>query len=272
MAKCKKGVASKATPLLIVFLAMLLAPSLRAGATVIRDLRLGGNDAYVRLVLEFDRSLHAPPSVSIHRDTLQVTLNGTTTDTPDRHAGKVLADIISLDVSRSPDATRIDAVFSFDPADVKTFSLNDPPRFIIDAYRPFSPATAAPPGRESRQMGLVEETVSLPEPAGEPVPPQPDSGSTAIDEGSIEPNGSDPSVSGMADDGHRNRFQQRLIAALIVVTSIIVVMLIFLLWMGAGRNPLPAPSWMHDLPPTRDRDIKRIDSVIGEHLKNHVHR
>ena len=272
MAKCRKGVALKATPLLIVFLAMLLAPILRAEATVIRDLRFGGNKEYVRMVLEFDRSLHPPPSFSIHRNTLQVTLNGITTDRPDRQAGEVHADIISLEVSRTSDATRIDAVFSFDPTDVKTFSLTDPPRFIIDAYRPVSQVSATPPGEESRQMGLIEETVSLPEPAGEPVTPQPDSGSTAIDEASIKPDGASSSVSGIADDLRQHRFQQRLIAALIVVTAIIVVLLIFLLWMGAGRKNPPEPSWIHDLPPTRDRDIESIDSVIGEHLKNHVHR
>ena len=272
MAKCRKGVALKATPLLIVFLAMLLAPALRAEATVIRDLRFGDNQEYVRMVLEFDRPLSPPPSFSIHRNTLQVTLTGITTDLPDRETGGYHADLISLEVSQTSDATRIDAVFSFDPADVKAFSLTGPPRFIIDAYRPLSPAAAKPPGEESRQKALIEETVSLPEPTNAPEKPLPEGGSAAIEEVSIKPNGAASPGSGVADDLRRNRFQQRLIAAQIVVTSIIVVLLIFLIWMGAGRKNHPEPSWMHDLPPSRDRAIERIDSVIGEHLKNHDHR
>lgn len=272
MAKFRKGVALKATPLLIVFLAMLLAPSMRAEATVIRDLRFGGNEEYVRMVLEFDRSLRPPPSFSIHRNTLQVTLNEITTDRPDRQAGEIHADIISLEVSRTSDATRIDAVFSFDPADVKTFSLSDPPRFIIDVYRPVSPAAASPPGEAYRQVALIEEDVSLPKPINAPENPVPDSGSTAMDAASITSNGFASPTSGIPDDLRRNRFQQRLIAALIVVTSIIVVLLILLIWMGVDRKKLPEPSWVHDLPPTRDRDIESIDSVIGEHLKNHDHQ
>ena len=272
MAKCRKGVALKATPLLIVFLAMMLAPILRAEATVIRDLRFGVDKAYVRMVLEFDQPLSPPPSVSIQRNTLQVTLTGTTTDRPDRQTGEALADIISLEVSQTSDATHIDAVFSFDPVDVKTFSLTDPHRYIIDAYRPLSPAAAKPPGEASRQVALIEEDVSLPKPINAPENPLPDSGSTAMDAASIKSNGSFSPDSGIPDDLRRNRFQQRLIAALIVVTSIIVVLLILLIWMGADRKNLPEASWVHNLPPTRDRDIESIDSVIGEHLKNHDHR
>ena len=272
MATCRKGVALKATPLLIVFFAMLLAHSLGAETTVIKDLRFGGNAAYVRMVLEFDRPLSPLPSFSIHRDTLQVSLTGITTDLPDRQTGGYHADIISLEVSQTSDATRIDAVFSFDPADVKAFSLDGPHRFIIDAYRPLSPATARPPGEESRQMALIEETVSSPEPASQPEKPLPEGDSAAIDEVSIKPNSAPSLVSGVADDSRRSRFQQRLIAALIVVTSIIVVLLIFLIWMDAGQKNPPEPSWMHDLPPSRDRAIERIDSMIGEHLKSHGHR
>lgn len=132
MAKCRIGVALKATPLLIVFLATLLAPVMRAEATVIRDLRIGDNNEYVRMVLEFDRPLNPSPSFSIYRNTLQITL--------------------------------------------------------------------------------------------------------------------------------------------IVVTSIIAVLLIFLICMGAGRKNPPEPSWVYDLPSTRDRDIESIDAVIDDQLKNQNHQ
>ena len=272
MAKCRIGVALKATPLLIVFLATLLAPVMRAEATVIRGLRIGDNNEYVRMVLEFDRPLNPSPSFSIYRNTLQIILTGITNELPDREPGEGHAEIISLEVSQSSDAARIHAVFSFDPTDVKTFSLTGPPRFIIDAYRPLNPAAARPPGEASRQVASIEETVSLTEPTSEPENRRPDPGSTAIREASIKPNGAASPVSDIADDLHRKRFQQRLIAALIVVTSIIVVLLLLLIYMGTGRKNPPEPSWVYDLPPTRDRDIESIDAVIGEHLKNQDHQ
>jgi hypothetical protein len=268
MATCKIGRAPKATPLLIVFLAMLLAPVPRAEATVIRDLRIGDHIEYVRMVLEVDRPLDPSASFSIHGNTLQVTLPGITTELPDHETGEYQAAIIRLAVSQTSEATRIDAVFSFDPADVKTFALTGPPRFIIDAYRPLSPAAATPLVEASRQRGLIEETVSIPGPVGEPENAQPDLASTAMGAASIRPDDAASPVSGMADDSDRNRFQQQLIAALIVVTSIIAVLLIFLIFMGADRKHPPERSWVHDLPSTGDRDIKSIDAVIDAHLKN----
>ncbi|MBC2710733.1 MAG: hypothetical protein HGJ94_06950 [Desulfosarcina sp.] len=47
MIELKKWVALKATPLLIVSLAMLLTPILQAEASVIKDLRIGSNDRFI---------------------------------------------------------------------------------------------------------------------------------------------------------------------------------------------------------------------------------
>lgn len=265
MTELSKRVALKATPLLTVFLGMLLVSILQAEAAVIRDLRFGDNKDYMRMVMEFDRPLNPAPSFSVHRNTLQVTLAGITSNLPERQSGEYHADIINLEVSQMSDATRIDAAFSFDPADVKTFTLTDPHRFIIDAYRPISSAAARLPVEESRHMALIEEAVFLPEPYREPEKPLPTGGSASIDEAPVRTGGS-------AEDSGRNRFQQQLIAALIVVTSIIVVLLIFLIWMNGGRKHPARPSWVHDLPPARDREIESIDSAIGEHLKNHEPR
>ena len=267
MTDFKKGVALKAAPLLMVFLAMLHASTLWAEATVIKDLRFGNNKGYVRIVLEFDRPLNQPPSVSIDHNTLQVALTGVINNLSDRKAGEYHSDIVTLDVFHRSDATRIDAVFSFVPADVKTFSLTGPHRFIIDAYRPLSPATALPPVEKRRHIASIEETVSLTEHSSEQDKPRPAEGSPSIDEASIKAHGSASPRSGNTDDLRRYRFQQRLIAALIVVTSIIAVLLFLLIWLGNSRKKNPAPFWIRDLPPTTDRDIESIDSVIGEHLK-----
>jgi hypothetical protein len=272
MAEFNKGVALKATPLLIMFLAMLFAPALQSEATVMKDLRFGDNKAYVRMVLEFDQPLIPPPSFSINRDTLQVVLTGIINDLPALQTGEYLGDIVSVEVSKTQDTTRIEAGLSFVPADVKTFSLTGPHRFIIDAYRPPSPDAGGAPVEGSREIGLMEESLSLPEPYSEPEKPISEGEPRAIDESSIKAYAPSSTHSGIAGDARRNRFQQRLIAALIVVTSIIVVLLFFLLWTGSRRKKPIAPSWIRDLPPTTDRDIKSIDAMIGEHLKSHDDR
>ncbi|WP_319404576.1 hypothetical protein [uncultured Desulfosarcina sp.] len=272
MTEFKKGAVLKATPLLIMILSMLFAPTLRAEATVIKDLRFGDNKGYVRMVLEFNRPLILPPSFSINRDTLQVVLTGVVNDPSALQNGEHLGNIVSVEVSKTLDATRIDVRFSFVPADVKTFSLTGPHRFIIDAYRPLSPAGAELPVGKARQIGLIDEAMSSPEPCSKPEKPISDGKSPAIDNASIKDYDSASPHYGNAGDSHRNRFQQQLIAALIGVTSIIVVLLFFLLWMGSRRKKPITPSWTGELPSTKDRNIENIDSMIVNHLKSHDYR
>ncbi|MCB2145738.1 MAG: hypothetical protein KQI81_04635 [Deltaproteobacteria bacterium] len=272
MTEFKNGAALQATPLLIMFLAMLFVPALRAEATIIKDLRFGDNKAFVRMVLEFDRPLIPPPSVAINRDTLRVVMTGIASDPPALQNGKRLGDIVSVEVFRTSDDMRIDARFSFVPVDVKTFSLTGPHRFIIDAFRPLSPAATGMRVEKARQIESIEESMSSPEPYSEPEKPISDEESPAIEEASIKDYGSASPHPGNAGDSRRNRFQQQLIAALIGVTSIIVVLLFYLLWMGSRQKKPIAPSWIQELPPAKDRDIENIDSIIGKHLKSHDYR
>ena len=270
MTEFKNGAALQAT--LILFLATLLAPDLRAEATIIKNLRVGDNKAYVRMVLELDRPLIPPPSFSINRDTLQIFLTEIANDPPAHQNGEHLTNIVSVEVSRTSDAMRIDARFTFVPADVKTFSLTGPHRFIIDAYRPLSPAATGMPVEKERQIGSIEESMFSPGPYSETEKPISDGESPVVDEAYIKAYGSASPPPGNAGDSRRNRFQQQLIAALIGVTSIIVVLLFFLLWMGSRRKKSMVPSWIRELPPAKDRNIESIDMMIGRHLKSHDYR
>lgn len=272
MTEFKKWVALKATTLLIVSLAMLLQLVLQAEATVIKDLRVGSNEGHVRIVLEFDRPLTPPPSFSINRNTLKVTLTGISNDLSAPHPEEYRGDIVSLDVSKESEKRRIDVVFSFDPVDVNTFSLSDPHRFIIDAFRPVSSAAADLPVEIERQIPSIEEKTALPEPTSEPEKSTPAEISPSITEASKDAHGPASSNNHSADDLNRNRFQQRLIAALIVVTSIMVVLLVFLIWIDSGRKKPQEPSWTDHPPPANDRNIESIDAVIREHLKNYDHK
>lgn len=273
MTEFNKRLVLKAAPLLIVSLAMFFSSLPGAEATVVKDLRIGNNNGYIRMVIEFDRPPVPPPTVSLHQNTVQVTLAGIVNDVSPSDAGEKNNGIVSLDVTKESEATRIDAVFSFAPADVKAFSLTSPHRFIVDAYRP---VTSTPPVRrpieKTSRISDIEAPPSLPEPYRAPGEPNASGISGTVAQASINANGSAPSASPDTSDVHKNRFKQLLIAALIGVTSIIAVLLFFLMWMGSTSQHPREPSWIDRLPPTKDPTIENIDAVIRKHLKNNNFR
>lgn len=269
MSEFKKWAALKLAPLLIVCLTLVLIPALRAQATAIKDLRIGNNEGYVRIVLEFDRRLTPPPAFSINHNRLQVSLAGigNSLSVPGTAAQK--DGIISLDVSRESGQTRIDAIFEFTPADVKTFALTGPHRFIIDAYRPLPSEAANPPIENGPELPSVQKGDVLPEPYSKPEKLASAALSTAIVEASLDAYDALASEGLEKDHSNGNRIQQRLMAALIVVTTVIVVLLFLLIWVGRGHNNKGQPSWLKHLPPTNDQNIESLDSVIRKHLKTY---
>jgi len=119
----------------IVVLSILLITSHQSEAAVIKDLRIGNNSEYVRLVLEFDESPTTTPTFTAKQNSLKITLNDMASDLPARPAGDY-SDIVILDLTRQQGGTIVNAIFPFTPSDVKAFTLVAPHRFIIDAYRP----------------------------------------------------------------------------------------------------------------------------------------
>jgi hypothetical protein len=270
MTEFNKRLVLKAAPLWILSLAIFLASVLRADATVVKGLRIGNNTGYVRLVLEFDRPLVTPPSVSRHGDTIQITLAGSVNQVSPPGDEEYSDGIVNLEIAQVPDATHIDVVFAFAPEDIKAFSLTGPHRFIVDAYRPAaSDAAVSRPVKKTNRMAAVEKHPSLPEANGEPGAPPFSGISGAVAQAAMNANGSISSASSGAADVDRNRFQQILITALIGVTSIILVLLFFLIRMGSTCQHPREPSWIDHLPPTKDPTIENIDAVIRKYLNNH---
>jgi hypothetical protein len=267
MTESNNWLVRRAILLLITALAMFFAPLLPAEAAVVKNLRLGDNKGYVRMVLEIDRPLIPPPSISIRRDTIQVSLTGILNDLSAPRIGEERGGIVSMDVSKVADVTRIEAAFSFLPADVKIFTLTGPHRFIIDAYRPVHAATDRSPIKKTSRISAPEGISPLPEPND--TAHESTSSGGAVSEASMKPHGAFSSTPPDAGARNRSRFQQQLIAALIAVTSIIAVLLFLLIWMGSGRHPPREPSWINHLPPTEDPVIENIDAAIRKHLKNH---
>lgn len=270
MTEFKNWLVPKATPLMIASIALLLAPILSVKAAVVKDLRLGDNGGYVRMVLEIDRPLALAPSVSNSGNTIQVALTGILNHLSAPPTEVLRDGIVSLEVTLVSDVMHLDATVPFVPADIQTFSLTGPHRIIIDAYRPSPWAGDEGPIKKEPLTSAPESDSPLPK--WDPTPGESSPFGGTVAEASMHNNGSRSSVSSDAAEESRNRFQQQLIAALIGVTSIIVVLLFFLIWMGSGRKKAREPSWIRHLPPARDPAIENIDAAIRDHLKNHDHQ
>ena len=247
MIEFKQWVALKATPLLIVPWATLVVLLSTAQATVVKDLRTGDNQGFVRLVMEFDRPLTPHPVFSVDRNSLKITLTGID-NLPATPAA--IDGITRLEVFRQPDGTSIEMDFTFAPAEIKTFILTGPHRFIIDAYRPLPagtlPSTAKGDIRTAAMKQNQTKTQAHPESYTLPA--------------------ADSARSGIE---RQNRFRQRLVAALIGVTSIIAMLLFFLIRTASARSGNGRKAWIDQLPSTRDPDIETIDSAIRNHLKTY---
>ena len=222
-------------PALAAALLILLVSTAPLQAAAIRDLRIGSDTEYVRLVLEFDQAVMPAPAYTIAGSRLQITLADIANALPDgpavEHPG-----IRRLDVLLQGGATVIDAVFAFPPADVKAFTLTDPHRFIVDAYRP-APLSAGAGRVEGPAADGAELDAAGPVPGGRALPD--------------------------ASTGHG--VLERMLAPLIVATSIILIGFVILVWIG-GRKRLAEPIRIGPLPPIKDPLIDRIDEAIEEHL------
>ncbi|MGA6924740.1 MAG: hypothetical protein WBY88_03600 [Desulfosarcina sp.] len=254
MTEFNPRISLQATSLLIMLLAVLLGSlTRRAEATVIKDLRIGSAEGSVRLVLEFDQPLTPPPSVTIDGNTVQVTLAGNVSTPSELPAADSHGDLVNIIVSEASEATRIDVTFAFEPAEVNTFALADPQRFIVDAYR--SPASAtARPAEDALGPASSNESPSLPGPSGMP---------EEFNPAGLQRKTTDAKVL------NHIQTQQRLLVALIVVTPVLVALLFLLVWIGGDRGAQRRQVWMDRLPPARDPDIEKIDAAIAEHFNIH---
>lgn len=267
MNRFEPGIESRAALLPIVLMVVCVGLSTHpAQATVIKELRVGGEDEAVRLVLEVDRAFARLPSVAIHGKAMNVTLAGALPPLPaipaiDRHDG-----LVGLDISRSSEGVRIDAVFAFEPAVVNSFALTDPHRFIVDTYRTAASADAGMATTNAVQEAFGNATSSLPRSPDVPQPPA--TISTPADRAGRNAHGSEPSKTRDAVETDPIQTQQRLLASLIVVTSIMVALLFVLVWRGGIRKTARRERRvMAALPPARDPDIEKIDMAIMEYFR-----
>jgi hypothetical protein len=218
--------------LLIVFLGMCLSSAVWADATIIKGIRTGSDQAYVRVVIETNAPLDPRPTISVNRNTLRISLAGVEKDPSTLKSEAYRDDVVKIDVTSASKETRIEAILAFIPTSVRTFFLIGPHRFVIDAYRPPATATAEPSTEELQPISIIEENGIRPD---------------EVNEQATSPQKGQPSVPGEGfgaatsqahnpDGSNHKRFQRRLLVILIVVTSIILVVIIFLMCMDKQRK------------------------------------
>lgn len=230
MAEIKKGIVKPFCTLLIVFLGMCLSSTQQADATVIKGIRTGSEQAYVRVVIETDAQIQPRPTTTVNRNTLQISLAGIEEDPSNLNSEAYRNDVAKVEVITHSTATRINATLAFIPIRVKTFFLVAPHRFVIDAYRPPPEAAKQPVDEDPQPISIIEESGILPNDVNDQELSPQDKPTTLLTERPLR------STANPADGSNPRAYQQRLLIFLIIVTSIILAVIIFLMCMGKGQQ------------------------------------
>jgi hypothetical protein len=258
MINCRELASVNKTPVstAVCLLLVLVAAVSSSQAAVIRDVRIGNQKGYLRIVLESDRPL-PPPTVSADGHLLRISLDDVINAIPLPDPGEYRQAVDHIDITQTSGKTTIAAVLRFAPADIRTFSLTGPQRFIVDLYRSAIPDTATTPAgaSASEPVGQLPEAYSRPH--------------AALSRPLAEAARENLAATAQDDDTAAARPQQgpsqrQLIAVLIAVTSVIAGLLFCLLRASLkGKAASPAPR-QDALPPLNDPKIERIDQAIRE--------
>jgi hypothetical protein len=243
---------------LVVVLISLMPPlATSVYAIVVRDLRVGDQQGYIRIVIESDQPILPDPTVDVHENRLNVFLKGIINTFPAPRHG-TLADIRDIDVSAKSGDTAVGIMFGFTPDRIQTFTLTGPHRFIIDVYRPNLPSAGDPPHRHHTDPVQVVANASI---SGHPA-------DATVSAPQPEMSGDRPADGNMPMK--RWPFKENLIVALILATSLIAILLIWLIRLS-NRKKMDSSAWQEDLPPERDTSIEDLDAQIREQLKSYKH-
>ncbi|MFN2151087.1 MAG: hypothetical protein ACK2T5_05775, partial [Anaerolineales bacterium] len=115
MAEFKKVAVLTFSTLLIFFLGMSHPSEVWAEATIIKSIRTGSNQAYVRVVIETNTRLDPRPTISANRNSLFISLAGVIKDVSNLKSEAYRNDVIKIDFTNTSKETRIEAILSFIP-------------------------------------------------------------------------------------------------------------------------------------------------------------
>lgn len=204
---------SALTLILVVILSWL--PFGWAQAANLIYVRAGEHGAFTRVVFEFQNVVRSKEPIITGRGTFYVVFLGSTTALPRQTFHKITKGVQSVELIQEESRLTANITLSFPYFKLKTFSLSNPDRFVIDAYR-----MSSPPKTSELEESLQAEPLNAEPDTEEPLHSEPDKVVLT------EPAGTDQMIQTkkFSIDGNYN-VQIYLLALLNVLTLIIVALL-----------------------------------------------
>lgn len=224
MAEFNKGTAFILGMLMIVFFSICPPLDGAANATIIKSIRTGSQQAYVRMVIETDAQLVSQPKVSVTGNTLVVDITGARKSPAILKSEAYRDDVVTIEATDDASDIHLNVVLTFMPIRVKAFFLKSPYRFVIDAYRPPIENSGKLSNESSTAISHIQKKAT---PA--------DGGGLLENEGDLPHKSllsTAPSQT-TAKRESRNTFQRSLLIVLIVLTSILLAAILFLMSRGS---------------------------------------
>ena len=210
---------------LIVVVILWWLPLGWAQAANLKYVRAGEHGSFTRVVFEFQGMVRSTAPTIIGRGKFHVIFFDMTTALPHQTLNKTTKGIQSVELVQEDSRLTANITLSFPYFKLKTFSLSNPDRFIIDAYR-----MSSPPKTSELEESLVAEPLNAAPDTEEPLHAEPDTEKPLHAEPDkvvlTEPSGTDQMIRTKKSsiDGKYN-VQIYLLALLNVLTLIILALL-----------------------------------------------
>ena len=228
-----------------------------AQAANLKYVRAGEHGSFTRVVFEFQGMVQSTAPTIIGRGNFYVIFFDMTTALPRQTLNKTTKGIQSVELIQEDSRLTANITLSFPYFKLKTFSLSNPDRFIIDAYR-----MSSPPKTGELEESLVAEPLNASPDTEEPLHAEPDKVVLT------EPAETDQMIQTkkVSIDGNYN-VQIYLLALLNVLTLIIVALLsLNLLRRRPTINSERLSEVLGSLETTDER-VATIDALIKKEMK-----
>ena len=246
----------KSALILIAAVILWWLPLGSAQAADLKYVRAGEHGSFTRVVFEFQGKVRSTAPTIIGRGNFNVIFFDMTTALPRQMLNKTTKGIQSVELIQEESRLTANIMLSFPYFKLKTFSLLNPDRFIIDAYRMSSPPKTSVL-EESLQAGPLNDTLDI----EEPLQAKPDKVVLT------EPGGTDQMIQEKKSsiDGNYH-VQIYLLAVLNILTLIILAILSFNL---LRRRPTINSERLGEVLAsleTTDERVATIDALIKKEL------
>ena len=242
---------------LIVVVILWWLPLGWAQAANLKYVRAGEHGSFTRVVFEFQGMVRSTAPTIIGRGKFHVIFFDMTTALPHQTLNKTTKGIQSVELVQEDSRLTANITLSFPYFKLKTFSLSNPDRFIIDAYR-----MSSPPKTSELEESLVAEPLNAAPDTEEPMHSEPDKVVLT------KPAGTDQMIQTkkVSIDGNYN-VQIYLLALLNVLTLIIVALLSLNLLRRRPTIDSERLSEVLGSLETTDERVATIDALIKKELE-----